>query len=136
MGHWGLRAATVMLLCVAAASAWHYGREFTQGLRIEQAAVAASAVPSDALATLDGQTEASNDRVPVYLVNTTDWHMTTMTLAIETADRKAPLSIKITQKFEDGPWAPGAAIERAIRLAANWNGRKVHYSVISAIGFH
>jgi hypothetical protein len=136
MGHWGFRAAIVVLLCAAAAGAWHYGRQFTQGLRTEEAAYAATEIPSDALAALDGQTEALNNRLPVHLVNTTDWHMTTVTLAIETADRKAPLSAKITQKFEDGPWAPGVAIERAVRLAANWNGRKVHYSVISAVGFH
>ncbi len=136
MGHWGLRAAIVAVFCAVAASALHYGKEFTQGLRVERAAYAASEVPSGALAALDGQTEAINDRLPVHLVNTTDWHMTTVTLAFETTDRKAPLSTKIIQKFDDGPWAPGAAIERAVRLAANWNGRKVHYSVISAVGFH
>lgn len=136
MGRWGFRAAIVVLFCAAAVSAWHFGRQFTQGLQVEQAANAATEVPSDALAALDGQTEAINDRLPVHLVNTTDWHMTVVTLAIETDDRKAPLAAKITQKFEDGPWAPGAAIESAVRLAANWNGRKVHYSVISAVGFH
>jgi len=136
MGRWGFRAAIVGVLCAVSAWAWHYGRQFTHGLQVEQAAEAATQVPSDALSALDGQTEAINERLPVRLVNTTDWHMTIVTLAFETTDRKAPLSTKITQKFEEGPWMPGAAIEQAVRLAGNWNGRTVRYSVISAVGFH
>jgi len=136
MGRWGLGAVIVALLCVSAAITWHFGREFADNLRHERAASAATDVPLDELAALDGITQATDERLPVHLVNTTPWHMTMVTLSFETTDRKQPLSAQITQRFDGTPWAPGAAIERAIRLAANWNGRQVHYSVISAVGFH
>ena len=136
MWQWGLRVAIVALLCAASAGAWQYGRQFADGLKHERAAYAATDVPADDLAALDGHTQAVDDRLPVRLVNTTPWHMTVVTLALETIDRKAPLSAQIIQKFDNGPWAPGAAIEQAVRLAAIWNGRQVHYSVISAVGFH
>ena len=136
MGRWGISVVVVALLCVAATSAWHYGRQFAADLRQERAAYAATDVPADELAALDGMTQASDERLPVRLVNTTPWHMTVVTLSFETTDRKQPLSTQITQRFDGRPWAPGAAIDRAIRLAANWNGRQVHYSVISAVGFH
>jgi len=136
MGRWSIGAAVVALLCVASASAWHYGWQFAADLRQERAAYAATDVPADDLAALDGVTLATDERLPVRLVNTTPWHMTVVTLSFETTDRKQPLSAQITQRFDGSPWAPGAAIERAIKLAANWNGRQVHYSVISAVGFH
>lgn len=136
MGRWGIGFAVVALLCVVATGAWHYGRQFADNLRQERAANAATDVPPDDLAALDGVTEASGERLPVRLVNTTPWHMTMVTLSFETTDRKQPLATQITQRFDGNPWAPGAAIDRAIRLAANWNGRQVHYSVISAVGFH
>ncbi|MFZ1988362.1 MAG: hypothetical protein WAW96_01195 [Alphaproteobacteria bacterium] len=136
MGRWGIGAVIVVLLCTVATGAWHYGRQFAADLRQERAAYAATDVPADDLAALDGVTEASGERLPVRLINTTPWHMTVVTLSFETTDRKQPLSAQITQRFDGSPWAPGAAIDRAVRLAGNWNGRQVHYSVISAVGFH
>jgi hypothetical protein len=135
MGLWYLRALIVALLGLAALSTWHFGKEFNSGLEREHVGAAAKAVPPDALAKLSGQTLAKQDTVPVRLVNTTVWHLTVVTLALETVDKADKLTTEITQNFRDSPWAPGDAIERGIALAANWNGRPVRYAVISAQGF-
>jgi hypothetical protein len=135
MGRRAFRFAAVILLGVTAAFAWHYGKLFTKDLKREQMAWATAEVPVEDLARLDGQNEAKARSLPIRIVNTTDWHLTMITLRLETMDRSPRLSIQINQSFRDQPLAPGNIDASDVTLAAAWDGRRVRYHVASAEGF-
>jgi hypothetical protein len=135
MGRWIFGCIAVVLLAVAAAGTWYFGRQFTRDLKFERNTIAALSVPQGDLAELSGQTLAEQDRLPIHLLNTTIWHLTSVRLGLQTADDAKPLSTQVTQNFSFDPWAPGAVNVRQVRLAQTWNGRPVRYRVISAEGF-
>ena len=135
MGRWVFRFVVVVLLGIAAAGTWYFGKQFTQDLELEHNTTAALPVPPGDLAELSGETLATDDRLPIHLLNTTIWHLTVVTLGLQTADDAQPLEVEVTQNFRSNPWTPGAVNMREVRLAATWNGRPVRYRVISAEGF-
>jgi hypothetical protein len=133
MGRWWLRGGAVALLCLSAATTWHFGTQFAKHLAKEREAV--SSVPPADLGELQGQTRVDEGSMPIHLVNTTVWHLTAVTLALDTADSRQPMSAQITQRFDVSPWSPGGIDANLVRVASDWNRRLVHYHVIFAEGF-
>lgn len=129
------RLLVIGLLGAAGAGAWLFGSEFNRQRKLENDTASAMIVPLEALNELLGEARVYEQFLPIALVNDTIWHLTLITLELESSDDEAALQIEVTQNFRAEPWGPGELNERDVFLAPEWAGRMVQYRVVGAEGF-